>query len=134
MSDRALRSAMAVLALAGAAIATYLLSVRWSGSAIACTTGGCETVQNSEYSKVFGVPVAALGLLGYLAILGTALGKGDTAKMLGAVLGLGAVAFGAYLLYVQISVIDAVCDWCLASDAVTTALAGLALLRLRSTR
>ena len=41
------------------------------------------------------------------------------------------VAFAAYLLYVQLAVINAVCEWCLVSDALVTVLAVLTLLRLR---
>ena len=131
MSERSNRIASAALALVGVGITAYLLSVRASGATLSCTTGGCETVQNSPYSEMFGVPVAALGLVAYVVLLGAALARGDLARLIGAVVALAAFAFSAYLVAVQVVVIGALCDWCLASDAVTTALAALALLRLR---
>ena len=45
---------------------------------------------------------------------------------------LSAVVFSAYLLYIQLQVIGAVCDWCLASDGVMSAIAAIALLRLKT--
>ena len=48
-----------------------------------------------------------------------------------ATLALSAFFFSAYLLYIQVSVIGAICQWCVATDAITTAIAALALLRLR---
>ena len=73
MSDRTLRIAVAVLALAGAAIAGYLTYAKYADATIACSTGGCETVQESEYAEILGLPVPVLGLAGYLAIFATAL-------------------------------------------------------------
>ncbi len=131
MSERSNRIASAALALVGVGITAYLLSVRASGATLSCTTGGCETVQNSPYSEIFGLPVAALGFVGFLVLLGAAVAQGDLARLIGAVVALAAFAFSAYLVVVQVVVIGALCDWCLASDAVTTALAALALLRLR---
>jgi len=133
VTERRIRIASAVLAVAGAIVAAYLLSVRWTDTTLACATGGCETVQSSRYAEVFGVPVAALGVGGYLALLAASLGRGEAARVAGATLALGAAAFGGYLLYVQVEVIGAVCDWCLASDGLTTGLAVLALLRLKTT-
>ena len=131
MSERSNRIASAALALVGVGITAYLLSVRASGGTLSCTTGGCETVQNSPYSEIFGLPLAALGLVGFLVLLGAAVAQGDLARLIGAVVALAAFAFSAYLVVVQAVVIGALCDWCLASDAVTTALAALALLRLK---
>lgn len=131
MSDRALRTATLALAGAGAAIAAYLLSVRLTGRSLACATGGCETVQSSAYADVLGVPVAALGLAGYVALGVTAAGRGEWARMGQALVALAGLTFSAYLLYIQLEVIGAVCDWCLVSDSLITGLAALALLRLR---
>jgi uncharacterized membrane protein len=132
MSVRALRAAVAVLALAGTAVAGYLTWVRYSGATIACTTGGCETVQSSSYSELVGVPVALLGLLGYLAIAASTLRETELFRIAGAAVALAAAGFGAYLLVVQIAVIGAVCDWCLTSDAIAAALAVVTVLRLRA--
>jgi uncharacterized membrane protein len=132
MSVRALRASVAALALAGAAVAGYLTWIRYSGATIACTTGGCETVQSSSYSEIVGVPVALLGLLGYLAVAASAVRETDLFRVAGAAVALTAAGFGAYLLVVQIAVIGAVCDWCLTSDAIAAALAVVTVLRLRA--
>lgn len=134
MSERRLRLAAAGLALVGAGIASYLLYVRHTGAAIACSSGGCETVQRSRYSEIFGIPVAAVGLVGYAALFAGSLKRGEPARLGQAFVALTAFGFSTYLLLVQVVVIGAVCDWCLASDALTTALAALALLRLRGER
>ena len=132
MSERMLRLTSAVLAAAGAAITGYLLYARQTGGTLACATGGCETVQSSSYAEVLGVPVAGIGLLGFLGLLAAALAHGEWARMTHATLALSAFFFSAYLLYIQVGVIEAVCQWCLATDVSTTAIAALALLRLRS--
>ena len=131
MSESTLRAASAGLAAVGAGISGYLLYVRQTGAELVCTTGGCETVQNSPYAEVLGVPVAALGLAGFLGLLVAAVGRGEWARLGQATLALASLLFGAYLLYLQLAVIHAMCQWCLATDVTTTAIAALALLRLR---
>jgi uncharacterized membrane protein len=132
VTERALRLAIAGLALAGAGIAAYLTFVRYTGGAPACATGGCETVQDSEYAVVLGVPVAVLGLAVYLLVAGSTLRSGEAAAAAGAALALAGAAIGAYLLYAQVALIDAICQWCVASDAVMALLLGVTLLRLRA--
>ena len=131
MSDRALRIAVAVLALAGAAIAAYLTYAKYADATIACSTGGCETVQSSEYAEILGLPVPVLGLIGYLGIFATTFVAGETMRLVGAALALGGLAFSIYLLVVQIVAIGALCQWCLASDVVMLLLTVAAVARLR---
>jgi uncharacterized membrane protein len=126
-----IRIAIALLALAGMGVTSYLLAVRLTDARIACSTGGCETVQSSPYAEVLGVPVAAVGLAGFALVLVTALLRGEPARAAGVALALGALGFSAYLLVVQLVVIEAVCDWCLATDVTVTGLAALTLLRAR---
>jgi uncharacterized membrane protein len=130
MSERSVRIASAVLASLGVAITTYLLYVRETGGSLVCSTGGCETVQSSSYAELLGIPVAALGLAGFLVLLVAALARGDWARLANATVALSAFLFAAYLLVVQIVVLDAICQWCVATDVLTTALAALALVRL----
>ena len=131
MNERILRLGSAAVAVLGIAITGYLLYVRQTGGTLACSTGGCQTVQDSSYAVVFGIPVAALGLVGFLGLLATALARGDWARLSQATLALTAFFFSAYLLYIQLVVIDALCQWCLAADVLTTTIVALALLRLR---
>ena len=118
------------LAGAGVALTAYLLYVRGTGSSLACTTGGCTTVQSSEYAELFGLPIAALGLAGYLVAFAAAAARGELARLVFAVVALSAAGFSGYLLYVQLELIDALCQWCVVNDALTGALAITALLRL----
>ena len=131
MSERTARLASAVVAVLGAAISAYLLYVRQTGGTLVCSTGGCETVQSSTYAELLGVPVAALGLAGFLGLLVTALARGEWARLSQATLALTALGFSIYLLYIQVAVIDAVCQWCLAIEVLTLAIVALGLVRLR---
>jgi uncharacterized membrane protein len=131
VSDRSLRVAVAVLALAGLGIAAYLTYARDAHAAIVCTTGGCETVQSSDYAEVIGIPVAVLGLAGYAGILVTAFLRSEPARVAGAALALGGLVFSVYLIFVQVFAIEAFCVWCLASDLVMALLAVAAVARLR---
>ncbi len=132
MSERGLRGATGALALGGMGIAAYLTYTRYADAAIACTTGGCETVQSSEYAELAGIPVAVLGLAGYAAILATAFVAGELGALAAAALVLGGFAFCVYLVFVQWAVIEAFCVWCLASDVVMALLVLASLLRLRA--
>ena len=133
MTERRLRAATGTLALVGLGLAAYLTYVRYAGAAIACTTGGCEKVQSSSYSELAGIPVAVIGLAGYSAILATAFVASEVGALAAAALTLAGFAFAVYLVYVQVALIEAVCQWCLASDAVTAALVAVSLLRVRAT-
>jgi uncharacterized membrane protein len=126
-----------VLALAGLAIAGYLLVVRLTGEAAVCgPSGGCETVAASEYSVVLGIPVAAYGVAFSLAVVACALTwwrRADRRPLLAAyaLLLLGVLTV-AYLTYLELFVIHAVCLWCASYAAVLVAsfaVAGLALRR-----
>ena len=130
MSDRTLRAAVGILAVAGAAISSYLLYARFTHTALACATGGCEIVQRSDFAVLAGVPVALLGLAAYIVLFGTALSASEVARAIGAAVSLTGLAFSAYLLYVQLAVIDAICQWCLGSDVVLTLLAAACVLRV----
>ena len=134
MSDRSLRFAASLVALAGIAVAGYLTWVHYDEAALVCVAGGgCETVQRSSYAEIAGIPVALLGLVGYAAILALLLWDAPYARLGAAMLALVALAFGAYLVVLQLFVIDATCVWCLANDVlIAPALALLTALRLRT--
>ena len=122
--------AAALLCLAGLGIAGYLTYVHYAEIDPVCSTGGCERVQASEYSEIAGVPVALLGLVGYLAIGLSLLARGDVGRALTAALAIAGFGFSLYLTYLELWVIDAICQWCVASAVVMTALAGVAVARL----
>ena len=132
MSDRRLRIAVAVLALAGVVIAGYLTWARFAHESVACPIGGggCETVQESRYAELAGIPVALLGLVLYVTVLGLVAWDAPAARQAVAALALAGTAFAAYLLVVQLAVIDAVCAWCVANGVVICLVATAATLRL----
>jgi uncharacterized membrane protein len=125
LSDGRLRAIVAVLALAGLAIAVYL-TVTWYADAVpACVGGadtGCERVQTSDYADLAGVPVALLGAVGYGLILASLAVPGDAGRMSGLLLALVGFGFTAYLTYLELFVLAAICQWCVASAVVMTAL------------
>jgi uncharacterized membrane protein len=127
-----LRIAIAAVAGLGAAVTGYLTVVHYTGARLVCPTSGCETVQHSRYAELVGIPVALLGLLGFVAIFATALVRGEEAAQIGAGIALVAFLFSGYLLLVQLFAIHAICTWCVTSDALTTLLLPLTWLRVRS--
>jgi uncharacterized membrane protein len=133
LSDRSLRFAVAIVALAGIAVAGYLSWAHYADSTVVCVAGGgCETVQKSKYSEMAGVPVAALGLVAYVVVLALTAWDSWIARLSAAAIALTGLLFGAYLLALQFFVIDAICVWCLANDVlIAPALAVLTALRLR---
>lgn len=133
MSEPHLRTAVGVLAMVGLGIAAYLTYVHYAGGSPYCIAGGggCEQVQESEYAKLAGISVAVLGLAAYAAMLTTALVPGPVAAAAGAGVALAGVAFSAWLLYAQLALIDAVCEWCVANDVVIALAAVAAVWRLR---
>jgi uncharacterized membrane protein len=108
---------MTGLALLGLAVAGYLLAVRLLGEAPACgPVKGCDTVAASPYATLFGVPVALYGVL-YSLVLTVACAIWSRAghrQALYVAYGLGLVGIlaVAYLTYLEIFVIEAICVWC----------------------
>jgi uncharacterized membrane protein len=134
VSDRSLRLAAGLVALAGLVVAGYLTWVHFDDAALVCVAGGgCETVQESEYAEMAGIPVALLGLGAYAAILALLAWDAPTARLGAAMLALVGLVFSMYLLALQLFVIDAICVWCLANDVVIAPLlAVLTTLRVTS--
>lgn len=131
MSDRRLRLAAIVLAAIGVGVATYLTYIHYEGIKPACGLGGdCEKVQTSEWSDIAGVPVALLGLVGYVVILASLFVRGETGLMAGALLALAGFGFSGYLTYRELFSIDAICEWCVTSAVLMTLLAGVTVTRL----
>ena len=134
MSDKALRLMMGGLALVTLGIAAYLVQAHYSGTPVVCSTGGCDAVEQSRYSDVFGIPVALIGLLGSAAILMT-LVRGDLlARAAGLALASSGLVFAVYLVVVQLAVLHAVCEWCIANDSLLAVIAALAAVRARAGR
>jgi uncharacterized membrane protein len=129
--DRRLRIAIGVLCVIGIGVAGYLTYTHYEGLRVLClSSGGCETVQQSAYSKLDGIPVAVLGLAGYIGILFSLFIRNDLGRAAGFGLALVGFLFSAYLTYREIFTIKAICQWCVASAVLMTLLAVLTTLRL----
>ena len=131
MTDRATRRLVAALAILGLAVAGYITYAHFADVSITCTSGGCEAVQASRYSELAGIPVSVLGIAAYAFILGTAFFTSELARAAGAAVAVASALFAGYLVYVQMAIIDAVCDWCLASDVLIAVIALACVERLR---
>ncbi len=123
---------LATLAAIGLAISLYLSATELAGTAPVCIVGGgCETVAASQYSHLFGIPVAYFGVVfsGLLVALVAAWGRSGDGRLLlaGYALGLVGVVLELYLVYLELFVIGAICTWCMAYGA-TVVLGWLALI------
>jgi uncharacterized membrane protein len=125
VSTARLRTVAIVIALAGVAVAGYLTWIHYGEIDPVCVGGGggCERVQASEYSELAGIPVALLGLVAYAAIFALLLVPRMRGVLAAAGVALVAFAFSAYLTYLELFVIDAICQWCVASAVIATLLA-----------
>jgi uncharacterized membrane protein len=127
-TDRRLRLAALVITVIGIAIAGYLTYVHYNGLGGLLCIGGhhghssCQTVQSSTWSKLAGVPVALLGLIGYLVIFASLWVRGDIGRIGGFGVALVGFLFSLYLTYREAFSIHAYCEWCLTSAGLMTVL------------
>jgi uncharacterized membrane protein len=136
VSERSTRVLLAVLAVVGLLMSAYLTWIHLRGVAPICLAGGggCETVQASRYAEIMGIPVAVLGLAGYAGLLLSALLRGEVGALLGLFVALVSVLFSAYLTWLEIFVIDAICQWCVTSAVLITISLLLAVVRVGHSR
>jgi uncharacterized membrane protein len=136
------RMSAALLSLGGLFISAYLYLYKIGKiGTLACGSGGCETVQWSPWSRVAGVEVALVGVVGYAGLLLFSLAalqparveQRRPAELLAVLSGVG-VLFTAYLTYLELFVIHAICRWCMASGVIILAIFLVAVLDLRRLR
>ena len=126
-----MRAAAIGVALAGLGIATYLTVVHYTGGQPVCAVAhGCATVQASDYAKLGGVPVALLGVLGYLGLLAALIVDGENGRGAAAFLSLGGLGFSVWLTYVEVGILDAICIWCVGSAICMALLAAFTTARM----
>lgn len=133
------RMAIAVMALIGLFIAFYLLAhaLGWTGSLL-CGLGDCARVQESPYSSIGPIPVAGIGVAGYVALLVISfLGiqpSHRASRTVGALLLSGGAlgfVFSLYLTYLEGAVIHAWCQWCVMSAILMTLIFLASLIEVR---
>jgi uncharacterized membrane protein len=135
--DRRSRQLSIAFAILGLLVSIYMTIFKLTDNASMCLgNGGCSTVNDSIYAEVSGVPVAAIGVLGYAAILALLLldGRLEFLRRNGVmfVFGLALVGFlfTLYLIYVEVALIHALCPFCVTSQISMTILFILAVIRL----
>lgn len=134
------RQLLVLLALVGVGIALYLTLYKFGViGVLSCSIGSCETVNTSKWSVFLGLPVSAWGLVAYIALLGLAM-VGTTeaheqsvtiAKMI-AILALWSVLFSAWLTYLELFVIHAICIWCVTSAVLWVVILAVSIADLRA--
>ncbi len=117
-----------VLSLCGFGVSMYLTIEHYTGGIVSCPAGGgaidCQKVTTSAESKVFGIPVALLGLLFFIALLVVNLPPmwrvaSRRMAQLRLAMVVGGMGFVIYLLSAELFVIKAICLWCTSVHVVT---------------
>jgi uncharacterized membrane protein len=129
-----LTKAILLIAFLGVLEAAYLTYAHYNLAALACIGGHhgvstCEQVQSSVYSKLAGIPVAILGLIGYVSIVGSLLIKGELGRGAGFCIALIGCGFSLYLTYRELFTLKEICEWCVGSATLMTILAVLTAIR-----
>ncbi len=130
---------MRLLSMAGMGVSGYLTWAHLAGQSVACgQSRGCDIVQQSVYSEVGGIPVAVLGLVAYTTLLTLTLLQGRISEDLDgyiplAIFGISliGVLYSAYLTYLELYVIYAICRWCVSSAIIIAAIFLLSLVDLK---
>lgn len=124
-----------LLALIGFGLSGYLTWVHYYPGALVCSSGGCEVVQQSSYSEMFGIPIAIFGLLMFVALIALIVLRefrpehADIASTLILMMLVAALLFWAYLTYIELYVLYAVCQWCVATSIATVCLLAIEAFR-----
>lgn len=135
------RAIAIVLAILGMFVAGYMSWAEVTGNETVCADTGtidCAAVQESAYASTLGFPVAVMGLLGYIAILGVLVLE-DQIDFLAAygrtfvvAMALFGVMFQTYLTYIEAAVLEKWCQWCVASFIFIAALLVIGIFRLNT--
>ena len=136
-TDQIMKGSSITLAILGAVDSIYLLVLKYKQLEAMCIGNhGCITVSNSSYSEIYHTPIAFFGLIGYICI-GVLLYLEPRWKLTreqGPLVVFGAalvgVLFSAYLTYLELYVIHAICPFCVASAIIITLIFILAIIRL----
>jgi uncharacterized membrane protein len=135
--DRKLRLTAYILAGIGLLDSLYLTWVEATHSEAFCGgSGDCATVANSPYSEIAGIPIALLGMGAYLLIIALLYleTRGGFWKSYSPLiifgLSLAGVIYSAYLTFLEIWVIKAICPYCVVSAIVMLLLLVISIVRL----
>lgn len=131
-AEATLQRVATAVAAVGIGVAAYIAIAQAGDGAAACFGGGggCETVAESSHSELLGVNVALIGAGGYALLLVCAILRGDGPRLAGFTAALIGLGFSVYLTYLELFVINAICQWCVLSALLMTLLFGLSALRM----
>ncbi len=125
------------LVVLGLVVSIYMTIYKvLNADAMCLGSGDCSTVNASRYSEVNGIPVALIGVLGYLAILATHyfekrnryVGQNGPLMIFG--MALTGFLFTIWLIYVEVALLKALCPFCITSQAAMTVIFIVAVIRL----
>ena len=125
-----MRYLIVLLAIAGIVVSSLALKVHYDTGSEPCSINDkwdCGVVNHSPYAVMFGVPVAALGIAGYLLIGALGFLRRQVELLIATLIGL---AFALYLTHIEAHVLEVWCLYCVISQAVIAVLALLALFWL----
>jgi uncharacterized membrane protein len=115
----------------------YLVWVKLSGAYALCgPIGNCESVNSSQYSEIFGIPIAILGAVAYsvMIILLILENRGQLWAEYGPMIVFGmsliGVLYSFYLTYIEVAVLKAICPYCVISAIILVVLLALSVIRL----
>jgi vitamin-K-epoxide reductase (warfarin-sensitive) len=117
-----MRYIIAILALAGAVVSALALQVHYSTGTSPCSINekwDCGIVNHSSYSMIQGIPVALIGIIGYLLILWLGLARQKLVLLLASICGL---AFSLYLTHIERDVLGTWCLYCVISLGIIAAI------------
>jgi uncharacterized membrane protein len=135
--DGKLRRASILLAVLGLLDSIYLVWVKYTGTYALCgPIGNCESVNSSQYSEIFGIPISLLGAGAYAIIIVLLLleNRGQFWAEFGSMIVFGmslvGVLYSIYLTYIEIAVLKAICPYCVISAIILFILLFLSGIRL----
>jgi len=132
-----MRRASILLAVLGLLDSIYLVWVKYTGTYALCgPIGNCESVNTSQYSEIFGIPISLLGAGAYAIIIVLLLldNRGQFWAEFGSMIVFGmsliGVLYSIYLTYIEIAVLKAICPYCVISAIILVILLLLSGIRL----
>lgn len=134
--DKWLYRASMVLVVIGLLVSVYMTIYKLTENNAMCLgSGDCSTVNASKYSEIYGIPVGAVGVLGYAAILVLHLfeNRNKFLRQNGLLfifgLALTGFLFTLYLVYVEFAILKAICPFCLTSQISMTIIFIISVIR-----
>ena len=128
-----LLAAILIFAVAGLGISGYLTYAHFNEGALVCSIGGCETVQSSQYSTIGPIPIAMLGMAMFTSLIVFAVLRmvqfsrvsPETIALVSWTMLLAGILYYLYLTYVELFVLNAICQWCVLSSIAAAVIFGL---------